>query len=207
MRTAICPTYVHFHEVARHFLSLTASDRFLRFGWMISDVDIVAYVEALFHKTDTAFVVAEPAPDIAGAVHLEFTDCGVDLGLSVSAWARGKGIGTLLLEQAGLLARSRGVSTLFVRNLGFNEALKHLAHRVGMKVACAPDACSTRMELPAGNEGGILRKSFAERITVADYFLRFRWNAQPGTTVCVPKMSSPDKEPAGDHGFQLAVSV
>jgi GNAT superfamily N-acetyltransferase len=174
MRTAICPTYPQFRHLASHFLALTASDRFLRFGWVISDLDIVAYVEALFRRTGTVFVVAEPSPDICGAVHLEFTDCGADLGLSVSAWARGKGIGKLLLERAGLFASSRGVSTLFVRNLGFNAALRRLARRVGMKVACSPDACSTRLEFPAGGEGAMLGKSFAGRITLADHPLRFR---------------------------------
>jgi hypothetical protein len=177
MRTAICPTYLHFHDLASHFLSLSASDRFLRFGWVISDLDIVAYVDTLFRKTDTLFVVAEP--DIAGAVHLEFTDYGADLGLSVSAWARGKGIGTSLLERAGLFANSRGVNALFVRNLSLNGALRRLALRVGMKVASAPDACSTRLELPAGDPSGSHATSCAGRITLADYSLRFRRSSQP----------------------------
>ena len=57
-------------------------------------------------------MVVEPAPDIVGAVHLELAECGTaNLGLSVSTWARGKGIGTLLLERTGLYASSRGVST------------------------------------------------------------------------------------------------
>jgi len=179
MRTVICPTYLHFHDLASHFLSLTASDRFLRFGWVISDLDIVTYVEALFERADTVFVVADPAPDIAGAVHLEFTDHGAHLGLSVSAWARGKGIGTLLLERAGLLASSRGVSTLFVRNLGLNMAQQRLARRVGMKVAYAPDACPTRLELPVDDQGVVPGESWAGRITLADYSLRFRRTSQP----------------------------
>jgi len=177
MRTAISPTNLHFHDLASHFLALTAGDRFLRFGWVISDVDIVAYVETLFRGTDSVFMVAEPAPDVAGAVHLEFTDRDADLGLSVSAWARGKGIGTLLLERAALLASSQGVGTLFVRHLGLNAALRRLAHRVGMRVACAPDTGSTRLELPAG--GAVFGKPLAARITLADYSLRFRWNSQP----------------------------
>ena len=49
MRTVICPTQLHFHDIASHFLALTAGDRFLRFGWVMSDVDIVAYVEGLLH--------------------------------------------------------------------------------------------------------------------------------------------------------------
>jgi len=180
MRTAIRPTSLHFRRLASHFLALTGSDRFLRFGRLLGDVDIVAYVETLFCRADALFVVVEPAPDIVGAVHLELTECGTaNLGLSVSTRARGKGIGTLLLERTGLYASSRGVSTLFVRNLGFNMALQRLAHRVGMKVACAPDTGSTRLELPTGHQAASVGKSLAGRITLADYFLRARCSAQP----------------------------
>ena len=50
MRSAICPTYLQFHDLASHFLALTARDRFLRFGWVMTDVDIVAYVESLLQR-------------------------------------------------------------------------------------------------------------------------------------------------------------
>jgi GNAT superfamily N-acetyltransferase len=189
MRTAICPTDLHFHDLASHFLALTSADRFLRFGWILSDDDIVSYVGALFPANDSVFVVAEPAPDICGAVHLDFTACGADLGLSVSAWARGKGIGTLLLERAGLLASARGVSTLFARNLNFNTALRRLAHRAGMRVACAPSARSARLELPAGRDGAARRGPFAGKMTLADYSLRFQWNRRPSVDSSIDSAS------------------
>jgi len=142
MRAAICPTHLHFRRLARHFLDLTAADRFLRFGRVIGDVDIITYVEALFVRAAIAFVVVDPAPAIAGEAHLEFTDHGAHLGLSVAEPARGKGVGTLLLERAAQFASTRGVSVLSVRNLGFNTALQRLADRVGVKVVCAPQARS-----------------------------------------------------------------
>jgi GNAT superfamily N-acetyltransferase len=175
MRTAICPTYLHFHDLASHFLALTAGDRFLRFGWVLTDVDIVAYVESLFRSIGNVFVVVEPAPDISGAVHLEFGNGGAELGLSVSAWARGKGIGALLLERAGLLASARGVRTLFVRNLNFNTALQRLALRLDMSIACAPTARSTRLELPANGASAPRRDPFAGALTLADHSLRSDW--------------------------------
>ena len=184
MRSAIYPTHLHFHDLASHFLSLTAGDRFLRFGWVMTDVDIVAYVESLLQSIGNVLVVQEPAPDISGVLHVQFASGAADLGLSVSAWARGKGIGTLLLERAGLLARARGIRTLFARNLNFNASLRRLAHRVGMRVACAPTAHSTRLELPAtsanscANSGanGVPGGSLVGAITLADYTLRSQWS-------------------------------
>jgi GNAT superfamily N-acetyltransferase len=175
MRSINCPTPLQFHDLASHFLALNAGDRFLRFGYAMSDVDIVAYVERLMRSIGDVFVVAEPAPDISGVVHVEMTKGGAELGLSVSAWGRGKGIGTLLLEKAALLASSRGVSTLFVRNLNFNSALRRLAHRVGLPVACAASTCLIGSELSAPEPWAGLHAGPPEIVTLADHSLRSLW--------------------------------
>jgi GNAT superfamily N-acetyltransferase len=176
MRTVICPTQLHFHELASHFLGLSRGDRFLRFGWTITDVGIVAYVESLFASSDNVFVVVEPRRDISGALHLEPMGCGVSLGLSVSARARNLGIGTLLLQRAGRLASARGLKTLFVRNLNLNAGLQRLALRLGMRVACAPHALTASSEMAAANGHDARRDEFAGKITLADDLLRSQWN-------------------------------
>jgi GNAT superfamily N-acetyltransferase len=179
MRSVICPTHLHFHDLASHFLALTAGDRFLRFGWVLTDVDIVAYVESLLQSVGNVFVVVEPAPDIAGVLHVDFTSDGAELGLSVAAWARGKGIGSLLLERAERLAGARGVRTLFVRNLNFNVPLRRLARHAGMRIACAPGAASADFEVPATSERLSDRGSGPGPITLADHSLRSQWIHTP----------------------------
>jgi GNAT superfamily N-acetyltransferase len=179
MRTAICPTHLHFHDIASHFLALTAGDRYLRFGWVMSDVDIVAYVETLLRPVGNVFVVVEPSPDISGVLHLEFRDSGANFGLSVSAWARRKGIGTLLLERAALLAGARNVRTLFARNLNHNPALRRLALRAGMQVACASSVHSTQREVPTGDGSFAHRGPLEPTITLADHSLRSQWGVVP----------------------------
>jgi ribosomal protein S18 acetylase RimI-like enzyme len=148
MRTAICPTQLHFEDLVAHFLALGPDDRFLRFGGAMSDAWIVAYVENLFASADPVLVVVEPGRDISGALHLESAGDGVILGLSVSAWARGLGIGTLLLQRAASMARAGGFKTLYVRNLNLNTALQQLALRLGMSVACASTALTTSLDVP-----------------------------------------------------------
>jgi hypothetical protein len=172
MRTAICPTQLHFRDLTGHFLGLSSNDRFLRFGSAMTDAWIVAYVETLFASADTVFVVIEPGGDISGAVHLESTGCGATLGLSVSAWARGLGIEKLLLQRAGRLARARGFKTLFVRNLNLNTALQQVALRLGMSVACVPTALATSLEVPAASGRDAWHAGFAPKITLADDSLR-----------------------------------
>jgi GNAT superfamily N-acetyltransferase len=179
MRTVISPTPLHFHDLAGHFLALSPHDRFLRFGSVMSDAWIVAYVESLLTSADAVFVVVESGRDISGVLHLESTGSGVVLGLSVSSWARRQGIGTLLIQRAGLLARRRGLETLFVRNLNLNAALQQLSLRLAMSVACAPTALTTSLEVPATSKREERRAGFTAKITLADDSLRPQWNAAP----------------------------
>ena len=176
MRTAMRPTQFHFHKLASHFVSLTSGDRFLRFGWVATDVDIVAYVESLFVSAASVFAVVEPDGDISGVLHLEFTNGGANVGLSVSSWGRNQGIGTLLLQRAGLLVCAHGLKTLFVRNLNFNSALKQLALRLGMNVACTSNALSIPRETPEPNGHDLERDGFCGAITLVDDSLRSRWD-------------------------------
>ena len=176
MRTAIRLKHLHCHDLASHFLALSSGDRFFRFGWVMTDVEVAAYVESLFVLGDSVLVVVEPDRDISGVLHLESMGCGVNLGLSVSAWARNLGIGTLLLQRASLLARARALTTLFVRNLNFNTALQRLALHLGMRVACAPNAQTTRLEVPAPNGHAVRLDQFMGKITLADDSLRSQWN-------------------------------
>jgi hypothetical protein len=179
MKTAMCPTQLHFRKLASHFVGLTSGDRFLRFGWVATDVDIVAYVESLFVSAASVYAVAEPDGDISGVLHLEFTKTGVNLGLSVSSWARNQGIGAFLLQRAGLLARTQGLKTLFVRNLRFNSAFQQLALRLGLKVACTPNAPIRRAKMPEPNGRDVERDGFGGDITLVEDSLRSVWDGAP----------------------------
>ena len=173
MRTAICPTQLHFRRLVRHLLGLTSGDRLLRFGRVLTDIDIVAYAERLFTTAAKVFVVVERDQDISGVLTLDLASSGPTLGLSVSSWARNLGVGTALLQRAGLLARAHGVQTLFVPNLGFNSALQRLALSLGMNVMCASGVISAIDAVPpTGGQQEVQRIGFAGSVTLADEALR-----------------------------------
>jgi hypothetical protein len=190
MRTAICPTQLHFRRLASHFLSLTSGDRLLRFGSVLTDIDLVAYVERLFISAANVFVVVEPDQNISGVLAVEFTGGDAKLGLSVSSWARNLGVGTTLLQRAGVLACARGFKTLFVPNLRFNTALQQLALGLGMNVACASGALAAiQPHLTSGHE--VQDSGFAGRITLADDSLRSRAKSEPlGAAAVEPESTS-----------------
>ncbi len=174
MRTTVFPTQPQLHDLAAHFLALDAGDRFLRFGWPITDSQILAYVESLSALGDSVFVVVESDGDISGVLHLESMGCGVTVGLSVSTWARKMGIGTLLLQQAGEVAREQGLKTLFVRHLNLNTQLRRLARHLGMSVACAPESIGTGFEVAPVERGR--SRPFRKELTLADDSLRPNWS-------------------------------
>jgi GNAT superfamily N-acetyltransferase len=178
VRTAIYPTSLHFRRLASHFLSLTSGDRLLRFGSVLTDIDIVAYVERLFVSAASVFIVVEPDQDISGVVALELTERGVRLGLSVSSRARNLGVGTVLLQRAGLLACTRGLKTVFVPNLRFNAALQQLALSLGMNLVCASGAVTAIAVPPTTNRHEAQDKGFAGSITLADDSLRCTWESE-----------------------------
>jgi GNAT superfamily N-acetyltransferase len=194
MRNAICPTPLHFRKLASHFVSLSSGDRLLRFGWVATDVDLVSYVQTLFDPAAGVLAVVEPDGDISGVLHLEFTDAGAHLGLSVSSWARNQGIGTLLLRRAGLLARARGFNALFARSLGINTALQRLALHIGMNVAPSPGALIARSGPPATGARDAAREGFCGRITLLDHTLRSLWDgsADRGSHFGSPKPAPSD---------------
>jgi hypothetical protein len=160
-------------------VGLTSGDRFLRFGWVATDLKIVAYVESLFVSAASVFAVVEPDGDISGVLHLEFTNGAANLGLSVSSWARNQGIGTHLLQRACAQACARGMKTLVVRNVKFNSALQQSALRLGMNVVCTLNAPIARAETTEPNGHDVEHHGFCGRITLVDDSLRFQWDGAP----------------------------
>ena len=63
-----------------------------------------------------------------------------------------------------------------MRNLSFNTALQRLALRLGMRVACAPSALATSLEVPPMTGHAARLGEFRENITLADDRLRPQWN-------------------------------
>jgi hypothetical protein len=61
MKTVVSPTQLHFHDLVGHFLAMGSNDRFLRFGGVMTDAWIVAYVESLFASAESVLVVMGPS--------------------------------------------------------------------------------------------------------------------------------------------------
>ncbi|HEX6265358.1 MAG TPA: GNAT family N-acetyltransferase, partial [Burkholderiales bacterium] len=121
----------------RHFLALEAEDRRLRFGAPLNDFAVRTYVVRIDFDADAAFGVFDDDLHLVGAAHLGRSRGHAELGVSVLAGHRGRGIGGALLARAHMHARNWGVRALFMHCLTENRAMMHLARKQGMVIAAA----------------------------------------------------------------------
>lgn len=121
-------------QVLEHLLRLAPNDRRLRFGVPLLDESIAGYVARLDFGRDAVFGVRDDAETLVGVTHVARLDDAVELGLSVDAAHRGRGIAKAMFRRAKLHARNRGFRQLFMHCLSENAAMMHIAREGGMRI-------------------------------------------------------------------------
>jgi RimJ/RimL family protein N-acetyltransferase len=183
-RAANPPTLVrelddtHRAAVLRHFLTLEADDRHLRFGSPTSDAVIERYVANLNFSRDALFGVFNDALDLVGIAHLAYvppekdSQRSAEFGVSVLHDSRHRGLGAALLARAAVHARNTHIDTLFVHCLAKNKAMMHLAQKLGMRVEFAYGDADAYLILPPANAQSILHEASQEQMADLDYALK-----------------------------------
>jgi GNAT superfamily N-acetyltransferase len=179
----------------RHFLALGAEDRRLRFGIAIPDAAVRDYVARIDHERDALFGVFDDDLHLLGAGHLARGDGFAELGVSVLAAHRGRGIGGALLARAHLHARNWGVRSLFMHCLAENGAMLHLARRQGMEVGVTAGEADAWLKLPPADAATHFGEVFAQRVALFDYALKAqRSGARRLAAALIPGTRSPARE-------------
>ena len=156
----------------RHILALGEEDRRLRFGVALGDAALRAYVGRIDFGRDAVFGVLDDELALVGAAHLARDSASAELGVSVLAGQRGRGIGGALLARAHLHARNWGVRTLFMHCLRENGAMMHLARKQGMDIASEAGEADARLTLPPADAGTHFGAVFAQRVALFDHALK-----------------------------------
>ena len=133
---------------AAHLVALSGEDRRLRFGRALSDAALHDYVARIDFERDAVFGFAADGPSLGGAAHLAIVDGVAELGVSVLAAYRRRGVASALFRLASDFARSRFVRTLFLRCLAENAAMLHIARKSGMKIVTGGGAADAVLHLP-----------------------------------------------------------
>lgn len=184
-----------------HFLALDMSDRLLRFGTMLPDELVTRYVQMLDFSRDTIFGVFDDDLALLGVGHLAFmpresspvlTNATLkahiaEFGVSVSASARGMGIGSKLFERAAIHCRNEDVDTLYMHCLSSNQTMIHIAAKAGMEIHREYGEADAYLKLTPASPATMLAEAVEEQFASFDYGIKANakaaakwWNKLPG---------------------------
>ena len=173
-------------RVRRHFMALDRDDRLLRFGSVLPDPQLEAYVAKLDFAKDIVFGVYNRMFQLVGVGHLAFTSRDAhpdsvhytnkekvaEFGVSVSKSARGQGIGTRLFERAAIHCRNSDVDTLYMQCLSSNRTMMHIAKKAGMEIRREYGEADAHLHLPPPSPGSVLAEALEEQIAKIDYTVK-----------------------------------
>lgn len=172
------------HHLQRHFIGLAESDRLLRFGTIVSDEVINAYVEKIDFSRDTIFGVYDRRLRLLGAGHLAFAlreKAGstvtakarvAEFGVSVATAARGMGVGTRLFERAAMHCRNADVDTLYMHCLSSNKVMMHIAKKAGMEIHRDYGEADAYLKLLPAGPASMLQEALQEQVATIDYTVK-----------------------------------
>ncbi|HYD96499.1 MAG TPA: GNAT family N-acetyltransferase [Noviherbaspirillum sp.] len=169
-----------------HFLDLDSNDRLLRFGMVLPDDLVTRYVQTLDFSRDTVFGVYDDNLALVGVGHLAFAPRDAmpvlseatlkeriaEFGVSVSAAARGRGVGSKLFERAAIHCRNEDVDTLYMHCLSSNQTMIHIAKKAGMEIRRDYGEADAYLKLTPANPVTMLAEAVEEQFASLDYTLK-----------------------------------
>jgi len=181
-------------HLLRHFLALEEKDRLLRFGTKLSDELVTRYVEKIDFTRDTIFGVYDRKLRLLGVGHLAFAPRETspvsgatikarvaEFGVSVSAAARGMGVGTKLFERGAMHCRNADIDTLYMHCLSSNKVMMHIARKAGMEIHRDYGEADAYLKLKPANSVTVFQEAMEEQVAMIDYIVKanmralFKW--------------------------------
>jgi hypothetical protein len=164
-------------QMVAHFISLDEDDRLLRFGQFVPDRVIRNYVEGIDFSIDTVFGVVDDQLQLLGVGHLAYLPEAAEvrtaeLGVSVLAGGRGRGIGSALFERAAMRGRNSQVTSLYMHCLSRNATMMHIAKKAGMKINFAYGEADAYLTLPPADQSSVMTEMLNEQAAVFDYAIK-----------------------------------
>ncbi|MEX8519985.1 MAG: N-acetyltransferase family protein [Leptothrix sp. (in: b-proteobacteria)] len=174
----------HRHRIEQHLLGLSASDRYLRFGYPANDERIHAYVQSLDFTRDEVFGIFNRRLKLVAMAHLAYADMpGMDLqpqehmaefAVSVLPQARGRRYGARLFDHAVMHARNRRIARLLIHALSENTAMLRIARNAGAAVQRDGSESDAWLAVPPETIGSHVEELISTHAAELNYGLRFR---------------------------------
>ena len=167
----------HRARIAHHLLSLSAQDRYLRFGYLAQDEHIQRYVDGLDFERDEIFGIYNRKLDLIAMAHLAQAvdknhQACAEFGVSVLSSARGRGYGARLFERAAMHAANDGISLLFIHALSENAAMLKIARNAGARVERDGSESEAFLHLPPSSFDSKVTEMIEEQVALTDYRIK-----------------------------------
>ena len=174
----ICPLKPeHVPAIKTHMLGLGEHDRFLRFGFAAQDSHIERYVDALDFERDEIYGIFNRHLDIVAMAHLAIMQepgrtAMAEFGVSVQAYARGRGYGGRLFERAVMHARNENISLMYIHALSENAPMIRIAKKAGATVERDGSETEAYLRLPKRDLDSRVSELMADQFAKANYSIK-----------------------------------
>lgn len=167
----------HRNRVRVHLLSLSARDRYLRFGYPANDEAIERYVAALDFDRDQLFGIFNRHLQLIATSHVAYGGeiqgkHFAEFAVSVVGTARGRGLGARLFTHAVMHARNRGVDRMLIHALSENVAMLRIAHKAGAVVQRDGGESEAWLKLPPDSLGSHVEELVATQAAEINYGMK-----------------------------------
>ncbi len=164
----------HRERVLRHLMALDERDRFLRFGYLASDAQVIRYVEGLDFERDEVVGVYDEDLELVAMAHLAYSKDGqgrvqAEFGGSVNKGQRGRGLGRQLFDHAVLHCRNRNMHMLFIHALTENTAMLRIARKAGAQIERFGTESEAVLQLSQPSVASLVEEMLDAGVARADY--------------------------------------
>ncbi len=143
----------HLPSIKRHLLGLSEHDRYLRFGYAANDEQVLRYVSGLKFDRDEIYGIFNRKLHIVAMAHLAIMKApgrksSAEFGVSVQAYARGRGYGARLFTRAVMHARNEKIYEIYIHALSENAPMIRIARKNGATVVRDGSETEAFLSLP-----------------------------------------------------------
>jgi GNAT superfamily N-acetyltransferase len=153
--------------IVAHFRSLDAGDRRMRFCATLTDAAIERHVAGVWERRSLVLAAYDGpiwdgplyrAGPIRGLAELSLDAGEAELGISVDATLRRRGVGTWLVQTAGRLLAPRGIRTIRAYTTPGNASFLTLSRALGAAIETGPDEVEVLFEVASLTRGYLRRR-------------------------------------------------
>lgn len=159
-------------EYLIHLLGLDSDSNRSRFGIVLSEYAITAYVKKI--RDDDFIIGSFDGQRLTGAVHLAIDDKvnHSEVGVSIDMQYRRQGVGLKLMSHAIALCRNRHIEQLYMMCLSTNTSMISLCKKAGLAVVSNHGESETTIELPSPDFTSISQEFNMCNMVIADSMLK-----------------------------------